>query len=89
MWVLDTIRSLGVTQFAIQIDPTYAEAYNLLGFVIGREGDLKAAIEQFNIALALKPDQRSEKRHQQTSELAGSVKAIRIRGCGIRADRPR
>jgi tetratricopeptide (TPR) repeat protein len=40
---------------AIASDPAYAEAYNLLGFVLGRGGDLAGAVEKLNQAVALDP----------------------------------
>ena len=33
---------------AVQLDPTYAEAHNLLGFVLGNSGDLTAALKHLH-----------------------------------------
>jgi tetratricopeptide (TPR) repeat protein len=41
---------------ALQADPGYAEAHNLLGFILGQERDLKGAIEQLHRATELRPD---------------------------------
>jgi tetratricopeptide (TPR) repeat protein len=41
---------------ANKIDPSYAEAYNLLGFALGRGGELPAAIEKLQHAIALDPE---------------------------------
>src|SRR5439155_22851438 len=40
---------------ALARDPENADAYNLLGFVLGRMGDLAAALAKLNQAVALKP----------------------------------
>jgi tetratricopeptide (TPR) repeat protein len=41
---------------ALQADTGYAEAHNLLGFILGQERDLKGAIEQLHRAIELRPD---------------------------------
>ena len=41
---------------AIELDPSYAEAYNLLGFTLGKTGDLTAAVEKLKKAIALDPE---------------------------------
>jgi Flp pilus assembly protein TadD len=41
---------------AIELDPSYAEAYNLLGFTLGKTGDLTAAIEKLKRAIAIDPE---------------------------------
>jgi tetratricopeptide (TPR) repeat protein len=41
---------------AIEVDPSYAEAYNLLGFTLGKAGDLTAAIDKLKQAVALDPE---------------------------------
>ena len=41
---------------AVEADPNYAEAHNLLGFVYGQSSNLPAALEQFLKAIALDPD---------------------------------
>lgn len=40
---------------AVQADPNWAEAHNLLGFVVGQLGDLPAAIEHLHQATKLDP----------------------------------
>jgi tetratricopeptide (TPR) repeat protein len=40
---------------AVQADPTWAEAQNLLGFVLGQSGDLQAAIDHLRKSVTLDP----------------------------------
>src|SRR5262249_9485442 len=40
---------------ALQIDPEYAEAHNLLGFVEGQSSNIDAAVDHLNRAIRLNP----------------------------------
>ena len=41
---------------SVRADPAFAEAHNLLGFILGQERDLQGAIEHLNRAVELRPN---------------------------------
>lgn len=68
---------------AVEIDPSYAEAYYNLGRVYKAQGFIKEAIVEFQLAVRLKPDHVAAKRELDalTNSLANDVnQAMRIKG---------
>ena len=47
--------ALPFVQRAIELDPNYADAYNLLGAIRGTAGDIGAARDAFRVSLRLDP----------------------------------
>ena len=41
---------------ALRLDDKHAEAHTLLGFTLGQQGDLPAAVRHLERAIALRPD---------------------------------
>ena len=49
-------RALGHSREAVEIDSTYAEAWNLVGFTSRKLGDYPHSFEAYRVALRQKPD---------------------------------
>jgi len=47
----------------LRLEPDNAEAHNQLGIVLGEQGDIDGAVEQFGEALRDRPDYEAAKRN--------------------------
>lgn len=53
------VESIGELQQVLKLDPNYAPAWAMLGFIAGEQNDFRLAYEMFQRALAIDPESKS------------------------------
>jgi tetratricopeptide (TPR) repeat protein len=81
-------RALERSRHAVELDSTYHEAWNLVGFTSRKLGDYPASFAAYQVALRLKPDFALAREYYgegllETGDLAGARgQLVALRTCG-------